>query len=168
MPAAIPPAKIETMRLEYISSEVTLQALAERHGLSKRSLVTLSKRQHWPAQRSMHRSAPEALRLGQAADRAVQAVDRGWRERVATICDQVGALIERESRLLTNQSTEGATWQERTVLLRHLTEVLDKLRDMLPAGGGDEGGGAAVTLLFAPAPAPELSAPIGMEARADG
>lgn len=156
---AISPAILEAARLDYISHDDTLDVVAKRHGIGMRKVATLSKQQGWPAQRKAQESALQASKLGQAAERHTATVLRRWRELIEPLCDQAGDLIAREMELLRNQPTDGATWQERTVLVRHLTEVLDKLRDLVQPGEGGGDGEGAVTLIIAPAPEPAPNAP---------
>jgi len=114
---AIDPAVLEAIRNEYVtgSDRPTLQTLAERHGVSLRTLQTASPAGGWVALRAGHlrQLAQEVARVSKVSAEVMKATDTDARERSGEILRFVRdgltkALQEAIRRLVTSKGMSDA------------------------------------------------------------
>jgi len=139
------------IRAEYVSGNETLEALAKKHGVSKRQIYAHSKEGKWPAARERHRRKVAGKAIARAGARARKAIEKEIMEPVLVSARRYAKMLEedlRDPRLLhrhlgiVSDGNGGAQTEEfdfeaiNSATMINVARTFDKLADALYKAAG--------------------------------
>jgi hypothetical protein len=131
MGAKVDAATLATVRQDFMAG-MSLRDLADKYGISLRTLATHSKKDEWAVQRDLQRFATTVPMLAEAADRRVEAVKGDWANVIERLTQNMMNAINKAGELLGEQSLEKTDFKDQASLIRVLIDGLAKLKELAP------------------------------------
>lgn len=130
MGAKTDPTRVAVMRQDFMAG-ASLRQLAEKHGLTLRTLARWSRAGEWDKDRSRQRMSTALPSLERAADERAAAVNKTWEERLQGTIDSLAYVVERTSVMLTHVDMEKSDLRDLCGMLKIAVDALDKIRGMV-------------------------------------